>query len=214
MSTEHCGGPGLEGYPSDCSLTEALRRRAQERNKPLDRSPEWQQALIPARQVKLLLLDVDGVLTNGCLTYTSDGDEAKSFHTQDGLGIKLLQESGVEVGIITARTSKVVARRAEELKLAHVVQGKFDKLSAYEEILKTTGLRPLQTAYMGDDWVDLPLLNRVGLAAAPANARVEIIQRVHYISQREGGQGAVRELCDLILEAQGNYGQMFGRFDR
>lgn len=171
-------------------------------------------ALQPARAVQLLLLDVDGVLTDGSITYLSGGGEAKSFNTQDGLGIKLLQDSGVAVGIITARSSEAVARRAQDLKLAHVVQGEQDKLTAYEAILKSTGLRPPQTAYMGDDLMDLPLLNRAGFAAAPANAVAEIRQRVHYIAERSGGRGAVREVCDLILEAQGNLERMRARFDR
>ncbi|MBM9514443.1 HAD family hydrolase [Desulfogranum marinum] len=214
MISDGCSPANPGDYPSDCQLTEALRTRAMKRNAPVERTKEWQAALGQAQKVKLLLLDVDGVLTNGSLVYTGSGEEAKCFHTQDGLGIKLLQESGIEVGIITARNSSIVARRAEELKITHVYQGKFDKLSVYEEVLKKTGLRPMHTAYMGDDWVDLPLLNRVGFAAAPANARVEIQQRVHYLTKRNGGQGAVREVCDLIMESQGTYQQMFARFDR
>ncbi len=213
MSSGSCGiGDG--GYPSDCQLTEGLRQRAMDKNKAVERSSAWVEAQAYAKQIKLLLLDVDGVLTDGSLLYTSSGDEAKQFNTQDGMGIRLLQESGVEIGIITARKSEVVARRAKELKFTHVYQGKFDKLSAYENILKETGLRPMHTAYMGDDLVDLPLLNRVGFSAAPANAVVEIRQRVHYVTERKGGYGAVREICDLILEAQGNYMKMFGRFDK
>ena len=215
MHESGCGsGTPAGDYISDCQLTEALRDRAMSRSKGIERSPQWQKALGAAQKVKLLLLDVDGVLTDGSLFYTSSGEEAKSFNTQDGLGIRLLQETGVEVGIITARTSPMVARRAEELKLAHVFQGKFDKLAIYEEVLKEQGLRPMHTAYMGDDWIDLPILNRVGLAAAPANAVVEIKQRAHYITERRGGQGAVREVCDLIMEAQGNYAQVFARFDK
>ncbi len=213
MSSD-CLGQGGNAYPSDCQLTEGLRQKAMAKNKSVVRSQAWQEALISAKQVRLLLLDVDGVLTDGTLRYTSGGEEIKCFNTQDGLGIKLLQDSGVEVGVITARSSEMVARRAKELTLAHLYQGKRDKLSAYEEILKKTGLRPMHTAYMGDDWLDLPLLNRVGFAAAPANSVVEIRQRVHYISERRGGHGAVREVCDLIMEAQGNYTKMFGRFDK
>ena len=117
-------------------------------------------------------------------------------------------------GIITARTSEAVLRRARELGFAHVVQGATDKLAAFEAILRETGLRPPQTAYMGDDWMDLPLLNRVGLAAAPANAVAEVRQRVHYTTERTGGRGAVREVCDLLLEAQSNLERLFARFDR
>jgi len=213
MPKDGCGIPG-RAYPTDCELTEGLRNRAMARNRPLERSAAWLAALPQARQVQLLLLDVDGVLTDGSITYLSGGGEAKSFNTQDGLGIKLLQDSGVAVGIITARSSEAVERRARDLKFAHVFQGKEDKLTVYETILKETGLRPPQTAYMGDDLMDLPLLNRVGFAAAPANAVAEIRQRVHYTAERSGGRGAVREVCDLILEAQGNRARMLARFDR
>ena len=209
-------GCGIAGgfYPTDCELTEALRNRAMARAIQVERSEAWMAALPLARQIRLLLLDVDGVLTDGSITYISGGGEAKSFNTQDGLGIKLLQESGVAVGIITARTSEAVERRARDLQFAHVVQGKQDKLTAYETILKETGLRPPQTAYMGDDLMDLPLLNRVGFAAAPANGVAEIRQRVHFTTERGGGRGAVREVCDLILEAQGNLARMQAKFDR
>ena len=213
MPDQSCGTPG-GAYPTDCELTEALRNRAMARNQPLTRSEEWMAALLRARQVKLLLLDVDGVLTDGSITYLSGGGEAKSFNTQDGLGIKLLQDSGVAVGIITARSSEAVERRAQDLQFAHVFQGKQDKLTVYESILKETGLRPPQTAYMGDDLMDLPILNRVGFAVAPANAVAEVRQRVHYTTESGGGRGAVREICDLILEAQGNLERMRAKFDR
>lgn len=213
MPNNGCGLPGGT-YPTDCELTEALRNRAMARNRPLERSVAWMAALPRARQVKLLLLDVDGVLTDGTITYVTGGGEAKSFNTQDGLGIRLLQDSGVAVGIITARSSEAVERRARDLQFAHVFQGKQDKLIVYEAILKETGLRPPQTAYMGDDLMDLPILNRVGFAAAPANAVAEIRQRVHYTAERGGGRGAVREICDLILEAQDNLERMRARFDR
>jgi len=213
MPSGHCAAP-LGGYPSDCELTEALRARAMQRNRPLVRNAAWLAALPRAKSVQLLLLDVDGVLTDGSITYTTGGGETKSFNTQDGLGIKLLQESGVAVGIITARISEAVTRRAQDLGISRLYQGKTDKLIVYEAILKETGLRPPQTAYMGDDWVDLPILNRAGLAAAPANAVPEIRNRVHYLAEREGGRGAVREVCDLILEAQGQLDRMRARFDR
>ncbi|MCL2789547.1 MAG: HAD hydrolase family protein [Desulfobulbus sp.] len=213
MAEQDCGRSGGI-YPTDCELTEALRNRAMMRNRPPERSAGWLDVLPRARQVQLLLLDVDGVLTDGAITYMSGGGEAKSFHSQDGLGIKLLQDSGVAVGIITARRSEAVERRARDLRLVHVLQGQQDKLIAYESILKDTGLRPPQTAYMGDDLMDLPVLNRVGFAVAPANAVSEVRQRVHYTTELAGGRGAVREVCDLILEAQGNLVRMRARFDR
>ncbi len=214
MSSDCCSGPEQSGYISDCQLTEALRLKAMKRNKTVQRSQNWQDALQYAKKVKLLLLDVDGVLTDGGLIFASGGDELKRFHAQDGLGITMLRECGIEVGIITARNSAVVARRAEDLKLTHVYQGARNKLTIYEEVLKKTGLRPMQTGYMGDDWIDLPLINRVGFAATPANGVIEIRQRAHYVTEQSGGNGAVREVCDLIMEAQGCYAKMFGRFDK
>jgi 3-deoxy-D-manno-octulosonate 8-phosphate phosphatase (KDO 8-P phosphatase) len=184
------------------------------RNRPVERSAAWLAALPQAKSVLLLLLDVDGVLTDGSVTYGTGDSETKSFNTQDGLGIRLLQESGVMVGIITARTSEAVTRRAQDLHIRHIYQGQSDKLTVFEKILKETGLRPPQTAYMGDDWLDLPILNRVAFAAAPANAVPEIRQRVHYTAERSGGRGAVREICDLILEAQGQLDKMRAKFDR
>lgn len=213
MPKEGCG-IATGGYPTDCELTEALRARAEQRNQPLVRSTAWLAALPQAKQVRLLLLDVDGVLTDGSITYGSGGIETKTFNTQDGLGLRLLQDSGVAVGIITARTSEAVILRARDLRITQLYQGKSDKLTVFEEILKETGLRPPQTAYMGDDWMDLPILNRVGFAAAPANAVAEVRQRVHYTTERGGGFGAVREVCDLILEAQGQLDRMRARFDR
>jgi 3-deoxy-D-manno-octulosonate 8-phosphate phosphatase (KDO 8-P phosphatase) len=212
MVAECMSGSGP--YPTDCELTEALRERARTRNQRPERSGAWQVALTKAAQVRLLLLDVDGVLTDGSLLYTESGGEIKSFNTQDGLGLTLLANSGLQTGLITARHSPMVERRAQDLKMHWVLQGRRDKLAALEEVLAGSGLRPPQLAYIGDDWLDLPILKRVGLSAAPANAVIEVQQRVDYVCQRAGGRGAVRELCDLILEAQGNYASQLARFDR
>ncbi len=214
MDKGSCGIPGKDGYPSDCELTAALRERALERNRPLARSDAWEKALPRAKQVRLLLLDVDGVLTDGTIVYTGDGGECKGFNTRDGFGLRILQDGGVEVGLITARTSEAVRRRAADLGLAHVYQGRKDKLAVYEEILAAGGLRPPQTAYMGDDWLDLPLLNRVGLSLAPADAVAEVRRRVHYVTEQGGGRGAVREVCDLLLEARGGLAAALARYDR
>lgn len=176
------------------------------------RSDEWKSVLPRAKEVKLLLLDVDGVLTDGTITYTHDGGESKGFNTQDGFGLRILQDAGVEVGLITARTSEAVTRRAGDLKLKYVFQGAGKKNDVYEKILAESGLRPLQTAYMGDDWLDLQLLARVGFAAAPSNAVPEVRQNVHYVTTKSGGHGAVRELCDLILDARGELAQIFRRY--
>lgn len=187
---------GLNGY-SDCSLTQALPERA------MERSEAWTSTLLRAKKVQLLLLDVDGVLTDGTIIYTHDGGESKGFNTQDGLGLRLLQDAGVSVGLITARTSEAVSRRAADLGFAHLYQGRKDKDDVYKEILNKTGLGTEQTSYMGDDLLDLPLLLQTGCSFAPANAVAEVRQRVHYTTEHSGGHGAVREVCDLILEARG-----------
>ncbi len=155
-----------------------------------------------AEKIELLLLDVDGVLTDGTLLYTNADIESKTFHTQDGFGLRLLNDIGVATGVITARKSKVVARRAEELAMTHIYQGVQDKLTAFTEILAQTGLQQQQVAYMGDDWLDLKLLARVGLAVCPDNGVREIKDIVHFITPRRGGAGAVRDLCDLIITAK------------
>jgi len=174
-----------------------------ERSKPVKRSEAWKSALIRAKKVQLLLLDVDGVLTDGTIIYTHDGGESKGFNTQDGFGLRILQDAGVAVGLITARTSEAVSRRATDLGFAHLYQGRSDKGTVYGEILEKTGLGPEQTGYMGDDLMDLPLLVKAGCSFAPANAVAEVRQRVHYATEQSGGHGAVREVCDLILEARG-----------
>ena len=173
-----------------------------------------EDALIQARTVRLLLLDVDGVLSDGRISYGSEGMELKSFHTQDGFGLRLLRQSGIATGIITGRSSEAVRRRAAELKLSHLYENATDKLVLFKDILRQEGLQPEHCAYMGDDWMDLPLLRRVGLAAAPANAVSEVKERVHFVTQKKGGEGAVRELCDLLLKAQGLYAQLLLQFDR
>ncbi len=191
-----------ESY-SDCALTQVLRERAAEREKPIPRSLAWQSTLSKAKKVKLLLLDVDGVLTDGTVFYTPEAGEIKGFNTQDGFGLRILQEAGINVGLITARSSEAVNRRAKDLQLSHLYTGCSDKVTAYAEILAQTGLQAEQTAYMGDDWLDLPVLVKVGCAFAPANAAVEVLHRVDYVTERCGGQGAVREVCELILESKG-----------
>lgn len=205
---------GNDTYPSDCQLTQGLLEKARERNRPIVRSDAWKVALSKAKEVKLLLLDVDGVLTDGTIIYTHDGGESKRFNTQDGFGLRILQEAGVEVGLITARKSEAVSRRSAELKLKYVYQGTGKKLEIYEDILRKSGLRPPQIAYMGDDWLDLPLLGRVGLALAPANGVAEVQQQAHYVTSRKGGEGAVREACDLILESKGQLAVLLRTYSR
>ena len=174
--------------------------------------PEHKLALAKAKDIRLLLLDVDGVLTNGSLQYTGSGEESKAFNTQDGFGLRLLQEAGLDVGVITARTSAVVARRANELKMRFIYQGMPNKNLAFKDILKVSGLRPFEIAYMGDDWLDLILLQQVGLAIAPANAVREVQEAVIFVTERRGGEGAVRDACDLILKAQNLTAEMLQKY--
>lgn len=191
-------------YPSDCEVTEGLKKMAhQKSNQQIDK-----RIAARAAQVKLLLLDVDGVLTNGTLIFSSEGEESKGFNTQDGFGIRLLQDAGVETGVITARKSTAVTKRCENLQIRYIYQGDNNKLAAYNDIMSKSGLKPVEICYMGDDWLDLVLLNRVGFAVAPANAVTEVKEAAHYITCRCGGEGAVRELCDLVLKAKGLHSQL------
>jgi len=211
MTQKGCGPPG-GAYPSDCELTEGLRQRAMRKNEEAERGYVWKSCLPLAREIKLLLLDVDGVLTDGSIIYTHSGTEMKAFSTKDGFGIRLLQEAGVEVGVITARSSEAVQRRAQDLKLAHVYQGVRNKIEAFDKILSEQGLSAQEIAYMGDDWLDLPLLIRVGLSAAPADAVAEVRESVHYVTASPGGRGAVREICDLLLKEGGHWQTVAGRY--
>jgi 3-deoxy-D-manno-octulosonate 8-phosphate phosphatase (KDO 8-P phosphatase) len=154
-------------------------------------------------KIKLVLLDVDGVMTDGRIIFDSNGTESKFFNVKDGHGIKLLQRAGIEVGIVSGRASQVVANRAAELGITRVFQGALDKLSVYREILRDTGLGDEEIAFMGDDVIDIPVMRRVGFAAAPADAVEEVLPHAHFTARNRGGWGAVRELCDLILKAQG-----------
>lgn len=156
-----------------------------------------------AARIRLLALDVDGVLTDGRLYFDNLGNETKAFNTRDGLGIRALQKHGVVLALITGRQSEIVARRAANLDIEYVYQGKDDKLNAYNDLLAQTGIAEEQVCYAGDDWIDIPVLNRVGLAVTVADADEVVKSRVHWISSRRGGEGAVREICDLILAARG-----------
>lgn len=156
-----------------------------------------------ARRVRLLALDVDGVLTDGRIYYDDRGNELKAFSTRDGLGMRLLADHGVTLALITARQSEIVARRAANLGIVHVYQGRNNKLDAFNHLLGETGVDEAQTCYAGDDWLDIPVLDRVGLAVTVADADPVVRDRAHWVTSRPGGHGAVRELCDLILAAQG-----------
>lgn len=201
--TEPCSPNLPGGYPSDCEVMDGYRQMARDRQENPAPAGASQLVMEKARHIRLLLLDVDGVLTDGTLLYSSSGEEFKAFNTQDGFGITLLRQAGVETGVITARKSEMVQRRAEELKMAHIYQGARKKNVAYREILKATGLKPYEVAYMGDDWLDLVLLQQVGLSLTPANGADELKETVHYVTPRPGGHGAVRDACNLILSARG-----------
>jgi 3-deoxy-D-manno-octulosonate 8-phosphate phosphatase (KDO 8-P phosphatase) len=160
-----------------------------------------------AAAIKVLILDVDGVLTDGSLTYGADGEVTKTFNVLDGLGIELLQKTGVAVAIISARKSPVVVRRAADLKIMHVYQGTHDKRLAFADLLAATGASAGQCGYIGDDVIDLPLLLQVGFAVTVPTGHPEVQHRAHYVTRAGGGRGAVREVCDLVMRAQGSYEQ-------
>lgn len=165
-----------------------------------------------AAQIKLIIFDVDGVLTDGRLILGDDGQEYKAFHSRDGHGIKLLQQSGVVVAIITGRTSKVVEHRMANLGVEHVYQGQEEKLPAFEKLISELGFQAHETAYVGDDVIDLPILLRAGFAVAVADAHPLVRQHAHWQTPNAGGKGAVRDICELIMEAQGTLDTIMQRY--
>ncbi|MEW5770650.1 MAG: HAD family hydrolase [Pseudomonadota bacterium] len=167
-----------------------------------------------ARAVRMIVFDIDGVLTDGSLFYGDDGQEYKAFNSRDGHGIKMLRASGVEAGIITGRTSQVVLHRARNLGITRIFQGADDKLEAFEALLRDQGLQPRQIAYMGDDLVDLPVLRRCGLALTVPDAPAEVKARCHFTTQAGAGRGAAREACELIMRAQGTWAAQLALYDR
>ena len=158
-----------------------------------------------AERIRLLVLDVDGVLTDGAIHYTSAGEEMKSFSILDGLGLKLIRQAGVECAIITGRRSAMVERRAAELGIAHCLQGREDKLHALGELLRTLGFSLEQTAYMGDDLPDLAAIRAAGLGLTVANASADVARHAAWQSQARGGHGAVREACEWLLRLRGQW---------
>jgi 3-deoxy-D-manno-octulosonate 8-phosphate phosphatase (KDO 8-P phosphatase) len=165
-----------------------------------------------AKKVRLFLVDVDGVLTDGGIVYDGDGREIKRFHVRDGHGIKMLQRAGVEVGIITGRTSEVVAVRARELGISLVRQGAWDKVDAWREILAEKGFLPAETAYVGDDIVDVPLMRQVGFSAAVADAESYVLEAADFVSTRPGGHGAVREIIEFVLRSSGAWERIASKY--
>ena len=164
-----------------------------------------------AKDIRVLLLDVDGVLTDGGLYFTENGETSKRFNTLDGHGLKLLQRAGVEPVIITGRDSAALRVRLNALNIQHAHFGVEDKHSAALSALQSLGLSWAQTAAMGDDWPDLPMLLPSALACAPPNAHREVLSRVHWVTQAPAGHGAVREVCDLLLQARGDYAPLLNQ---
>ena len=158
-----------------------------------------------ARSIKLVILDVDGVLTDGSLYFDNQGQEYKAFNSKDGHGIRMLQDSGINIALITGRKSELLLHRAKNLKISSdlIYQGYRDKRPAFSALLKDTGLSPKDIAYIGDDVIDLPVMSQVGLAIAVADAHDFVCKHSHWITEKEGGRGAVREACEMILTSQG-----------
>jgi 3-deoxy-D-manno-octulosonate 8-phosphate phosphatase (KDO 8-P phosphatase) len=165
-----------------------------------------------ARRVRLLLFDVDGVLTDGKIVLSADGSESKSFDIRDGTAIVLAQRAGFRTGVLSARQSGATAERAAQLRIPIVRQGAADKLAALEEILGAEGLTADEVAYMGDDLLDLPVIVRVGLGATPVDAAPEVRGRAHWVATRRGGDGAVREFIELVLKAQSRWDAIVAGF--
>ena len=165
------------------------------------------------KKIKLLILDVDGVMTDGGIIMDSEGRELKKFNVRDGHGIKILQRYGINVAILTGRQSKVVEYRAKDLEIKDVYQGALNKKEVFEKILKKHKLKARETAFMGDDIVDIPVLKRVGFSAAVADAMDVVKKPVDYITKNRGGKGAVREVCEMILKAQGIWPEITAKYE-
>ncbi len=169
-------------------------------------------ALPRAVPIQLVIFDVDGVMTDGRLYYGDNGEEYKSFHSLDGHGLKMLQQTGIELAIITGRTSQLVTHRARNLGIKLVYQGVSDKKQAYQDLLQQVGLSAEKTAFMGDDIVDLPAMLRCGLAITVPDAVPEVRERAHFITGRSGGMGAVRDACEFIMRAQGTFETLLAHY--
>ncbi|MGA9996817.1 MAG: HAD hydrolase family protein [Pyrinomonadaceae bacterium] len=173
---------------------------------------EWADIERRAARIKLLLMDCDGVLTDGRITLTPDGDEQKSFHVRDGHGLVLLHRAGLQSGIISGRTSSLVERRARELGIKHVRQGTHDKIKDFDSLLAEANVTEAEVAFIGDDVTDVPLMQRSELAVAVADAVDETRRAAHYITRLPGGFGAVREVTEIILKAQGHWHDLMRRY--
>ncbi len=156
-----------------------------------------------AKAIELLIFDVDGVFSDGLIYMGNNGEELKTFHTRDGYGIKSLMSAGIEVAIITGRKSKIVENRMKSLGINIIYQGQDDKLQAYNEICKSLAISPSKTGYVGDDLIDWPVMEKVALKVCVADGHPLLVKKANYITVMKGGHGAVREVCDLVLEARG-----------
>jgi 3-deoxy-D-manno-octulosonate 8-phosphate phosphatase (KDO 8-P phosphatase) len=162
--------------------------------------------------VRLMIFDVDGVLTDGRIIYQDDGSEIKAFDVKDGHGIKLLQRVGIEVALITGRYCRAVEHRAVALGIGRLHQNVHNKVEAYEKILAETGLKDEEVGYMGDDLIDIPVMRRVGFAVAVADATPHVMPYAHYVAQAQGGRGACREVCEMILHVRGLWEEVTRRY--
>ena len=172
----------------------------------------FEKALELAKSIKLVIFDVDGVLTDGALYFSGQGDAMKTFDVHDGLGMTFLRDAGIELAIITGRKSEIVIQRAAGLKIKHVYQGAMKKIVPYEKLLAKLNLTDDDVAYVGDDLLDLPVMRRVKLGIAVANAEPYIKNHADYVTERFGGHGAVREVCDLILKAQNKFEALLNEY--
>ena len=170
------------------------------------------ELLLAAQGIRVAFFDVDGVLTDGGILYSDEGETLKRFHILDGLGLKLLQRAGITPAVVTGRDSKPLRRRLEALGVTHVHYGTEDKRPAAESVLAALGLDWSQAAAMGDDWPDLPVMRRCALAVAPPHAHVEVRSCARHVTQAAAGQGAAREFCDLLLVASGRYAQLLEEY--
>jgi len=164
------------------------------------------------KSIKVLILDVDGVLTDGRVIYTDSGEEIKRFDVRDGHGLKLLMRSGIEVILLTGRESKVVLHRARDLGIEHVYQKALNKIEVYKTILADRSLEDKDVGFVGDDLIDLPVLRKVGFSAAVPDAVQEVKEIVDYITTKRGGEGAVREICELLLKAQNKWEALTAKY--
>ncbi len=165
-----------------------------------------------AKEIKLLILDVDGVLSDGMLYIGENTEDIKGYNIKDGLGMRLLMDNGIEIAIITGRTSKSVTNRMTGLGVKHLYQGQMVKIEAFKKLMDELKLSPEQVAYIGDDLIDIPVMRRVGLPVAVADAHTKTKEVAKLITENRGGKGAVREICDLILDAQGKLESIYNKY--